>query len=117
MTDKEMDLVRVGDMILGAILLDPETVMSRLNRLKGLHFHRGYQADLFILLRMMYETGAKIDLVTVKDRAIEFGTARMFDCEKKMVLWLMVIEEEVPSPFKISEWREALIKEKGNYYD
>ena len=83
---KNEELVVIGNYILGAIILDPKETMPNLDKLKGMHFVRGYQADLFILLRRMYELGQEISLVTVKDRALDFGTWRMFETKEKMML-------------------------------
>ncbi len=108
------EAAEAGDYLLGRMILFPQESISRLRKLRGHHFVHGRQQMLFIELMEMYRTKAVIDLVTVKNKCLEAGMDRCFvGGEKEMTLYLMELEEDQPSPFKLIEYRNILLENKG----
>lgn len=96
--------------VLGALLLDPESLSVALNYIKPDSFYVSKHRDLFAIIIRMFGLGVKADIITVINEAVK---ANIFESSTSGKEYLATIMEGVPTTKNIESYCK-IVEEK--YY-
>lgn len=96
--------------VLGALLIDPESLSVALNYIKPDSFYVSKHRDLFAIIIRMFGLGVKADIITVINEAVK---ANIFESSTAGKEYLAAIMESVPTTKNIESYCK-IVEEK--YY-
>ncbi|MCM1328297.1 MAG: replicative DNA helicase [Ruminococcus sp.] len=87
--------------VLGALLLDPETLSEAMNYIKPDSFYITKHRDLFAIIIRQFTLGVKTDIITVIDEAVRDG---VFESSSAAKEYLAALMESVPTTKNIESY-------------
>ncbi len=94
--------------ILGAALIDPETVSAIVEQVKPEYFYVGKNKRIFSEIRMLFLSNTATDVITVNNAVLR---AKIFDDENESKVYLSQLADTVPSLSNLGEYIR-IIKDK-----
>ena len=94
--------------ILGAALIDPETVSVIVEQVKPEYFYVGKNKRIFSEIRMLFLSNTATDVITVNNAVLR---AKIFDDENESKVYLSQLADTVPSLSNLGEYIR-IIKDK-----
>ena len=87
--------------VLGAVLMDSETMAELANSLQPEHFHVSMHRDIYAVMLHMFLSGERIDIVTVLDKVMQQG---IFETAEQAKEYLARLMTQVPSISTVSKY-------------